>query len=1172
MKILKVNLIAFGPFTDIPLDLRDGEQGLHIIYGLNEAGKSSALRALHYMLYGIPDRSSDDFIHPYSKMRIGGIIQHSDGTILDFIRRKGRANTLRTGDDTESLDESSLHRFLGNMDGPTFATMFGIGHDDLVRGGAEIVQGGGNLGQAIFAAGSGISDLRRVQMEILGEADALFKPAATTRPINAAIADLKKKQKEIRETQLPGQEWEVHDQALHDALNRRSETDRGLQTKERTFHWLERVRESLPLISQRKELLEELLPYANAVLLPEDFSERRTTLCTDLRIEENARDQAQKSIKDIERGLDQLEISQPLLDKEEIVETLHLELGGYQKARKDRPQLVIQRDVLWSEARDILAGLRGGLTIDEAEKLRLKRTEAAKIQDLSARYERLMTKLEAGREDIRRLSLQIDKLKRQLTQVEIPRPINGLKDAVERAVKYAAFEDHYLSGEVNIRIAQSSLETALRRQTLWSGDLEELERLSLPSIETINTFEDRFNEARQSLSQLQSEKRSLDNTILEVEGQIKELQLEHEVPTEKELQDARERRDQGWQFIRSILQGAPESHEKTEPFIQTFPPSNTLTEAYEQSVVRTDQVADRLRREADRVARKAKLLSDEETRRIQSQRLKEQIGEAETELGKIQEAWEQIWKSLGISPLTPREMRTWVQDLNGLSEQIPNLKERKAKNGILKNNIAAFQKELRGYLLSISEPPVEEGVTLSDLVTKCRRVLDRQDEIRNEREQLLRENQQKEETLTETTLKVEQIEKELSEWQKQWEEAIQPLGLEANIVPLQANAFMDDLKRLFDKLKDADNLQTRIKGIDKEADAFSNKALGLIQTVASDLKDTEIEQAVVDLNARLSRARTAKSQRESLEAQRKQKEEELRQANEKIVETRGKLDRMCEEAGCRRYEDFQESEKSSAKRRQIEFDINKVEEQLHKLSGGATIEDFIREACEVDPDEIENQMERLREEVNVSNKEKSDLDQTIGREQNELSKMTGTSRAADLAEETQRILARLESSVAHYVRLRLGSAVLSQAIELYREKHQGPILRRTNEIFATLTLNSFEGIRAEFNEQGTPVLVGVRPGGKEIVGIGGMSDGTTDQLYLALRLASIETYLQKNEPMPFIVDDILIKFDNERATATLQVLADLSKKTQVIFFTHHRHLVELAEAQIDPSVLFKHSL
>ena len=87
-----------------------------------------------------------------------------------------------------------------------------------------------------------------------------------------------------------------------------------------------------------------------------------------------------------------------------------------------------------------------------------------------------------------------------------------------------------------------------------------------------------------------------------------------------------------------------------------------------------------------------------------------------------------------------------------------------------------------------------------------------------------------------------------------------------------------------------------------------------------------------------------------------------------------------------------------------------------------------------------------------------------------------------------------------------------------------------------------------------------------------MSDGTTDQLYLALRLASLETYLKNNEPMPFIVDDILIRFDDKRATAALQVLAELSTKTQVIFFTHHQHLVELTETNIDYSILFKHSL
>lgn len=1171
MKILRVNLIAFGPFTETLLDLTNGEAGLHIIYGRNEAGKSSALRALRQMLYGIPDRSSDDFLHPYSKMRVGGVIRHSDGMTLDFIRRKGRTNTLRTGDDSENLDESLLRRFLSNIDASTFATMFGIGHDDLIRGGQEIIHGGGNVGQALFAAGSGISDLRRVQMELQAEADAFFKPAATTRPINMAIADLKKKQKEAREAQLPGQEWEIHDQALGEALNRRNEADRELQAKERMRHLLERVEDSLPLIAQRKELLEELESHADTVLLSDDFSERRTTLTADLRIEENTRDQAQKTIKDIEEALEGLEVP-PLLDKAEAIEALHLELGSYQKARKDLPQLVIRRDILRSEAREVLAGLRKGFTLDEAEKLRLKRTETVKIQDLSARYERLMTKFEGGHEDIRKLSLQIDRLKKQLDQLEIPRPINELQDAVERAMKYGALEDHYLAEYANIRIVQNFLETALSKQTLWSGGIKNLERLPLPSIETINTFEDRFNEAQRVLSQLQSEKKNLDERLLEIEGQIEELRLEQEVPTEEELQGARQKRDQGWQLVLRILEGTPESHEEVEEFIRALPSSNTLTEAYEQTVTAADQIADRLRREADRVAKKAKLLSDKETRRIQSQRVKEEIETAQTELGKTQEAWVQIWESLTISPLSPREMRAWVQDLNGLSEQMAKLRERTTNAEILKANIVAYQKELEGYLLSISESPVEEGVSLSDLITRCRKVLDRQDEIQNRREQFLHEKEQKEEALGETTIRVEQIEKELSEWQKQWEEAIRPLGLEAKTIPLQANAVMEDLKGLFDKLKEAENLQTRIKGIDRDTDTFSKQVMGLIERVASDLKDTEVEQAVVELNARLTRSRTAKSQRQSLETQRSQKEEEFRQATDRIAEIRFKLDRMCEDAGCSRYEDFPEAEKRSIKRRQIEFDLKKVEEQLHKQSGGATIEDFIKEARKVDPDEIEGQIERLNEEVKVLNREKSALDQTIGSERNELSKMTGTSQAADLAEETQTILAHLENFVEQYVRLRLGSTVLSQAIERYREKHQGPILRRTNEIFATLTVGSFEGIRAEFNEQGTPVLVGIRRGSKEIVGVEGMSDGTTDQLYLALRLASLETYLEENEPMPFIVDDILIKFDDERATATLGVLADLSKKMQVIFFTHHRHLVQLAESKITPSVLFKHSL
>jgi uncharacterized protein YhaN len=81
-----------------------------------------------------------------------------------------------------------------------------------------------------------------------------------------------------------------------------------------------------------------------------------------------------------------------------------------------------------------------------------------------------------------------------------------------------------------------------------------------------------------------------------------------------------------------------------------------------------------------------------------------------------------------------------------------------------------------------------------------------------------------------------------------------------------------------------------------------------------------------------------------------------------------------------------------------------------------------------------------------------------------------------------------------------------------------------------------------------------------------MSTGTADQLYLALRVASIEDYLDRADALPFVADDLFINFDNDRAAAGFKVLGQLARKTQILFFTHHRHLVEIAQATLGQSV------
>ena len=74
-----------------------------------------------------------------------------------------------------------------------------------------------------------------------------------------------------------------------------------------------------------------------------------------------------------------------------------------------------------------------------------------------------------------------------------------------------------------------------------------------------------------------------------------------------------------------------------------------------------------------------------------------------------------------------------------------------------------------------------------------------------------------------------------------------------------------------------------------------------------------------------------------------------------------------------------------------------------------------------------------------------------------------------------------------------------------------------------------------------------------------MSDGTCDQLYLALALAHLKRYVEKEGPFPLIVDDILLTFDNDRSRAALRCLADVGRATQVLLFTHDGHLREMAE-------------
>lgn len=166
--------------------------------------------------------------------------------------------------------------------------------------------------------------------------------------------------------------------------------------------------------------------------------------------------------------------------------------------------------------------------------------------------------------------------------------------------------------------------------------------------------------------------------------------------------------------------------------------------------------------------------------------------------------------------------------------------------------------------------------------------------------------------------------------------------------------------------------------------------------------------------------------------------------------------------------------------------------------------------------------------------------------QNELSTALVNARQA---------LAHMADAAERYITVATASKLLRWAIDRYRDRKQGPMLAHASALFSQLTLGGFRKLTVDYEHQ-PPALSALRPTGPAVE-VMGMSEGTRDQLYLALRLAALELHLEQAEPLPFIADDLFVNFDDARAKAGLQALAELSRRTQVIFLSHHNHLVPM---------------
>ena len=1148
MKIERLNLAAYGPFTDRVLDF--AANGLQIVFGPNEAGKSSALRGLKALLYGIDERTLDNFVHSNDKLRLEGVLRTTTGQELAIARRKGRRNTLLTLEG-KPLDERVLAPFLQGVPAQLFDTLFGIDHQALVQGGQEILEQKGDVGQALFSAALGSHVLHSVLDEFDEYANRLFRPRGSTQLINSALKKHSELRKAVREKSLSSGAWDEKRRALAQTTRELERIQSELSEKRTEANRLQRIQRVLPKLARRSELCKELESLRDVVVLPEDFGDRRRKAEGGL---QTAQALVGKTIPRLERSrkqLGELTTNQALLDRAESIEDLHARLGAHRKGLQDCPHLEANAKQLLTDAESLLKEIRPDLELKAIESLRPVLTKRKVIAELGGEHRLLKSSVENAGVNLRETRKRLETARKKRDAIPIVCSTDTLHREIVAARKRGELDTLIESERSQLAGLQAECAAGLAKLTLWTGDLENVAGLGLPNRESILRFESDFDKFSKRVERLEEKREDNTTSLRDISERLEEIKRAGEVPTEESLTLARSQRDGVWSLLRrKWINGEEVSGEAS-----SIQGEGTLPDAFEASVANADELSDRLRREADRVHALASLLAKQEG----GKRLEEQIDkEFEANSAKKVELdmeWRALWAPCGIDPRSPQEMRAWLDKFEQLRAQVMRLNLLSTKVSELEHSrtshIQQLNKQLAG--VGIADSTSEE---LETVLLECEAAASQLDESKRQHISLTREVKDREadfESLSEEHLLATEA---LEAWKVQWSKQMQSLGLDRDTPPSEADSFIEDLREVFTKQAEAEKLRLRINAINADSSAFREEVETLVAEIAPDFVDLSVEDAVVRLNSLLSNNRSQQTKRKQIEEHIQQATQEIEHSEASIQTMTDQLNALCAEAKCGSHDQLEAAERKSSKYLGIKAAIESIEREVLETGEGIILAELERQADGVDPDSLPGRITALNEQIDDElEPRRTQLAEAKGREEKEFELMDGRDHAALLADEAHATLASIQSDAEEYVRAKLAGKILRTQIERYRRENQGPLLERASEFFSALTLGSFDRLITDFSEKDEPILLGTRSGGERVT-VEGMSSGTRDQLYLALRLATLEIYMESSEPMPFIVDDVLVDFDDARSQAALIALSKLAERTQVILFTHHSQIVE----------------
>ena len=555
MRLRRLALTRYGKFTDRILDFGEaveGEPDLHIVYGPNEAGKTTAFAGFLDLLFGIEMQSRYNFLHPYDTMCIGGCLELSVGP-RELVRTKGRQQTLRDANN-QPVSESLILGDLGGLDRNAYRTMFSLDDDTLEAGGNSILASSGELGQLLFSASAGLAELSRTLTDIRTKANGFTFPNARSgelHQLKAGLATLKQQREAI---DTLASEYSRLAAARDQTATRYDVALAEQSAAQAALAGVARLLAALPRLAALRRHQRRLSDLPDLPDVPPSWLTDLTDLEQAETRHRSATSLAEAEVNRLTNALEAIVVDAVALGLAGRLEQLTALAARHRTAELDLPLRRREMAATGGEIAGILARLGRTGEVDPG-RLQLTAVQAATLDTLMESRSGIGAKLASADEELTQAQFDLGEA-RQALEAEPATAVAGTMPAIVSALQAWRDSDHLRRHREGMRARRQhkeALETRLQVLGPWTGEADALAGLVMPDADTVTAWQEDAAEHAAKLTRRREEVERLEGELALRESELEAISSVAGLLSDQEAAEIRGAREAAWAAHRRAL-------------------------------------------------------------------------------------------------------------------------------------------------------------------------------------------------------------------------------------------------------------------------------------------------------------------------------------------------------------------------------------------------------------------------------------------------------------------------------------------------------------------------------------------------------------------------------------------------------------------------------------------